>query len=223
MPRPVRGSGEIRIVATPWVEVPFHAGWRAGSGRGWGKELWDGALVATRPGQELDRPLSHALMRDMPIDATLGFVDVLTLSHKRERLLGPVQLLRRGLRLLVGRECIEVVVPVRNILGALARVAPDAVLQDFVPDVAAARMGTGGVVPDHLWVDRGWEGHDRRIPRGWSRRWLCRRSDMALMATGGSAAERDVPAHGPYQAQERRHPGRSDPGWKHGRSGNRAP
>lgn len=45
------------------------------------KKLRNGALVAARPGQELHRPLGDALLRDVPVNSALGFVDVLALPH----------------------------------------------------------------------------------------------------------------------------------------------
>lgn len=103
----------------------------------WREEVGDGAFVAPGSIKELDGPLGHPRLLDVSILTGSGLFDVLTLEDQSQRLRGS----RQALCCLPGfferHERVQVVVTISEVVSTVAKVAPDPVLKDFVPYVAA--------------------------------------------------------------------------------------
>jgi hypothetical protein len=74
----------------------------------------------------------------MHINTLFGFVDMFHLLDQRERRFGAGRLLRECQRLGVGRKRVIVIAAVFLIRRAPFRVAPDTILENRIPNVAAA-------------------------------------------------------------------------------------
>ncbi|HEY4058959.1 MAG TPA: hypothetical protein VGM39_20230 [Kofleriaceae bacterium] len=88
--------------------------------------------------KELDGPLRDPGLLDVDVLTWLGLLDVLALTHESERILCPACLLRERQRFWIGGERKVVIVPFGEIRCAAFGMAPHSILENVVPDVAAA-------------------------------------------------------------------------------------
>jgi hypothetical protein len=100
----------------------------------------------------------------MDIPARRGLVDELTLQDQRQRGLGARSAVREGLRLGMTGKGEVVVVAALEVRSAAFWVAPDAVFQHFVPDIAAARVRRGGIAAYLVGVEN--RGRDNGLHHG---------------------------------------------------------
>ena len=98
--------------------------------------------------EEFDAPFRDARLRPVDIDAGFRLLDIFALQDQRERPLGALRLLRIGQRLGIGREGVEIIFAVGLVRGPALRVKPDAIFEDRVPDIAAARTRQSRVGSD---------------------------------------------------------------------------
>src|SRR5690606_32086026 len=109
------------------------------------QECRNGSGGSARPRQQLHRPLRYTPLLDVDVLAVLRLVDVLLLEYERQRLLGTRGTGRKLSRFLVTAEGAVVVAAVAKVRRAASWIAPDAVFQHRIPDIAAARFGSGGI------------------------------------------------------------------------------
>src|SRR6516164_5373574 len=113
-------------------------------------EVGDGSFVSPWPGEKRYRPLGDALFPDMEILPRCGFVDELALQDKGNRLFRAFCCCGESGGLFMAGERIVVVASIGLIRRAALRMAPHAIFEDLVPNVAAARPGGSRIGADEV-------------------------------------------------------------------------
>jgi magnesium chelatase family protein len=119
------------------------------------KEVGDGCFVSLGSGEEFNRPFGDALFSDMDISPRLGFVDELPLQDKGNWLICAFCSCGELGGLFIAGKGIVVVAAIGLIRRAALRMAPYAIFEDFVPNVAAAGLGSRRIGADEVWIKYG--------------------------------------------------------------------